>query len=213
MPSDKEILVRYLAELNSPKVLEITRSLLASGTPSGEIFLLLRRGMDQVNNSCVAGEYFIADLIMANNIYREAVSIAISQNSGFRDETLGTVLMGTVQGDIHGLGKDLISKILMCSGFETFDLGVDVSPERFVSAILTHTPNLLVLSGTISGSEIMMARTIEAIEAAGVRGCIRIILGGNCIDEKQSLLIGADAYSRDLFDCLRLCKQLALGED
>lgn len=213
MPSDKEMMVSSLAELNSRKVIETAKALLASGTTADEMFLLLRRGMDQVNNSCVAGEYFIADMIMANNIYREVVSLVMARKSDFRDEILGTVLMGTVQGDIHGLGKDLISRILECSGFETIDLGVDVSPENFAAAVLTHTPNLVVLSGTISGSEIMMARTIEAIEAAGVRGCIRIILGGNCIDEKQSLLIGADAYSHDLFDCLRLCRMFTLGED
>ena len=194
-------------------VLEGTDILLANGVPSEEIFALLRRGMDLVNNSCTAGEYFIADLIMANNIYREALDrITRGSPLGGRGE-LGRVLMGTVQGDIHDLGKNLIALLLRNSGFEVIDLGVSVSPEQFAAAVLTHAPNLLVVSGSISGSEIMMARTIEVIENAGVRNCIRIILGGNCIDERGALMIGADAYSRDILDCVRLCRRFVLGEE
>ena len=213
MPSERERLVSSLAQLNMKAALESTDELIASGVPGEEIFALLRRGMDLVNNSCTAGEYFIADLIMANNIYREALDrITRSSVPGVSAE-LGRVLMGTVQGDIHDLGKNLIALLLRNSGFEVIDLGVSVSPERFCSAVLTHTPNLLVVSGSIHGSEIMMARTIEVIENAGVRNCIRVILGGNCIDERGALMIGADAYSRDLLDCVRLCRRFVLGEE
>ncbi len=213
LSNEREKLIRNLAQLNPEGVLQATDALLQAHVSSDEILTHLHRGMDQVNSSCIAGEYFIADLIMANNIYREAVDRVTSYGRSVRQQSIGKVMMGTVQGDIHELGKNLISIILRNSGFEIVDLGVNVSPERFCAGVLTHAPNLLVLSGTISGSEIMMARTIEAIEQAGIRDCVRIILGGNCIDESHAILIGADAYSRDLVDCLRLCRQFQLGEE
>lgn len=213
MPSEREKLVSSFAQLNMKAVLESVNALLASGTPTEEIFAQLRRGMDLVNQSCTAGEYYVADLIMANNIYREALD-RITRDSPLKGNgRIGKVLIGTVQNDIHDLGKTLIALLLRNSGFEVIDLGANVSPERFCSAVMTQTPDLLVLSGTISGSEFMMARTIEVIEAAGARSSIRIVLGGNCIDERQALTIGADAYSRDILDCVRLCRQLVLGEE
>ena len=213
MPTEKERLVRYLAELNDGKTLSSVDILLSCGVPSDELLSLLRRGMEQVNASYVAGEYFIADLIMANNIYREAVRRILGRDGRFYENTIGKAVIGTVSGDIHELGKNLIAMTLRCSGFAVTDIGTDVPPEQYVSAVMTEAPHLLILSGTISGSEIMMARTIEAIEDAGIRSCVRIVLGGNCIDEKQAILIGADAYSRDPIDCLRLCRQLVLGDE
>ena len=169
--------------------------------------------MDRVNNSCSVGEYFIADLIMANNIYSAALDRITCDHTLTSRSEIGKVLMGTVQGDIHDLGKNLIALLLRNSGFSVIDLGASVSPERFCSAVLTYAPNLLVISGSLSGSEIMMARTIEVIEDAGIRSAIRIILGGNCINERQALMIGADAYSRDILDCVRLSRRLVLGEE
>lgn len=212
MPSNREKLVSSLAQLNLKAVLENTDLLLSAGVPEEEIFALLQRGMDLVNNSCSAGEYFIADLIMANNIYSAALDRITQDRTGSRGE-IGKVLMGTVQGDIHDLGKNLIALLLRNSGFGVVDLGVNISPERFCSAVLTYTPNLLIISGSLSGSEIMMARTIEVIENAGIRNAIRVILGGNCINERQALMIGADAYSRDILDCVRLSRRLVLGEE
>lgn len=213
MLSEREKLVSSLAQLNMKAVLESTEALLAAETPAEELFALLRRGMDQVNNSCAAGEYYVSDLIMANNIYREALDRITRGSAAENGPKIGKVLMGTVQGDIHELGKNLISLLLRNSGFEVIDLGASVSPERFCAAVLAQKPDLLVLSGYISGSEIMMARTIEVIENAGVRSTIRIVLGGSCIDERQAILFGADAYSRDILDCIRLCRRLVLGEE
>ena len=212
MPMNREQLVSSLAQLNMKAVLENTDALLASGVPGEEIMPLLQRGMTLVSNSCAAGEYFIADLIMANHICREAID-RITRGRAAETGEIGTVLMGTVQGDIHDLGKNLIALLLRNSNFCVIDLGSSVSPERFLTAVLTYTPDLLVISGSLSGSEIMMARTIEVIEDAGIRNTIRIILGGNCINERQALMIGADAYSHDLLDCVRLSRRFVLGEE
>ena len=212
MLSNRERLVVSLAQLNMKAVLECTDLLLSAGVAGEEIFALLQRGMDQVNNSCSAGEYFIADLIMANNIYSAALDRVTKDHTLSSRSEIGKVLMGTVQGDIHDLGKNLIALLLRNSGFGVIDLGASVSPERFCSAVLTYTPNLLIISGSISGSEIMMARTIEVIEDAGIRNAIRIILGGNCINERQALMFGADAYSRDILDCVRLSRRFVSGE-
>ena len=209
MTPEKEQLQEELTELNMESVLELTDRLLRADVSAEEIFSLLRQGLVRVNDRCEAGRYFIADLIMANNIFREAVSRVTSFRTVERTGTEGRVLMGTVQGDIHELGKNLISIILRNSGFETVDLGVDVSPKRFCNAVFTYAPDVVVLSGTLSGGDRRMAETIQALERAGIRSTVRVILGGSCIDERQALQIGADAYSRELLDCLRLCRRFA----
>ncbi|MBR6321275.1 MAG: cobalamin-dependent protein [Lachnospiraceae bacterium] len=212
MPQDREKLITSFVQLNLKAVLENTDTLLSQGVPGEEIIALLQRGMDLVNRSCRIGEYFIADLIMANNIYREALDRITRGRMLPGSGVIGKVLMGTVQGDIHDIGKNLIALLLRNSGFEVVDLGTSISPEQFSAAVMTHAPNLLIISGSISGSEIMMARTIEVIEEAGIRSAVSIILGGNCIDERLALMIGADAYSRDILDCVGLCRRIMLGE-
>ena len=212
MASDKEQIVESMASLDREKVLLLSDKLLKQGLPSSELFELLRRGIDLVSNSYAAGEYFIADLIMADAIFQEVIKKAMGDGEGYVRPVYGSVVIGTVQGDIHELGKSLVQLILQYNGFQVEDLGADISPQKFVSALMTYAPDLLILSGTISGSEIMMARTIEAVEEAGLRHCVRIILGGACITEKQAYAIGADGYSKEPSDCLRLCRQFTLGE-
>ena len=212
MEADKENLVQELAELNMDAVLAATDALLAGDVPSEEIYALLHQGMDRVNDRCSAGQYFIADLIMAGNIFREAVSRITSYRTARRTGPAGRVLMGTVQGDIHELGKNLIAILLQNSGFEVSDLGVDVSAERFCDGVRRYLPDVLVLSGSLSGSELRMAETIYALQQAGLRSAVRVILGGSCIDERMAQHIGADAYSGDLTDCLRLCREFTREE-
>ena len=211
--TDTERLQQELCELNREPVLQITEELLRAGVPSEEILALLRQGLDRVNSRCEAGEYFIADLIMANNIYRDAVARITSYSSAGKAGGEGRVLMGTVQGDIHELGKNLIQIVLHNSGFETRDLGADVSPARFCEAVKDYVPDVLLLSGTLSGGERWMAETIRALERSGVRRPVRILLGGNCISEEQAMQIGADGYSRELFECVRLCRRFMEGKE
>jgi len=212
MAGKREQLTEAVAHLDREKVFSLSRELLQQNIPPLELFDLLRLGTEQVSNSYAAGEYFIADLIMADYIFKEVVKLAMGSEAEYVRPSLGSVLLGTVQGDIHELGKNLVDATLRYNGFTVEDLGTDLSPEKFVSAILTYAPDVLILSGTIAGSEIMMARTIEAIENAGLRHCVKIILGGSCISEKQAFAIGADGYSGYPVDCLRLCKQFLGGE-
>ena len=213
MTVEKEKLSEYLAELDREAVFAATETLLADGATAREIISRLLAGMELVNSKCEAGEYFISDLIMANHIYREAMDRVMRGRPIYRRDIIGRALLGTVQGDIHELGKNLISIILQNGGFETVDLGADVSPERFVSAVLTCAPDVLILSGTISGSEIMMEKTVEALKKSGVRDCVHLILGGNCVTEEQAMRMGADAYSESLIGCLGICRRFVLKEE
>ena len=194
-------------------VLRMTEEMLCADVPPEEIHALLRKGLKQVDERCEAGKYFIADLIMANNIYRNAVARITGYYAVGKSGTEGRVLMGTVQDDIHELGKNLISIVLQNSGFETMDLGADVSPKQFCDGVLTYSPDILVLSGTLSGGDRRMAETIRALETAGIRNTVKVLLGGNCITEQQAMKIGADAYSGELFDCIRICRQIMEGRE
>ena len=210
--NDRTAVVEAMASLDRTRVLELAERLRRNGLQPYEVYELLHRGTEMVNNSYAAGEYFIADLIAADVIFKDVVERLGSSESPELRQNGGRVLLGTVKGDIHDLGKSLIMLLLRQNGFEAEDVGNDIPPERFVSAVLTSAPDILILSGTISGSEIMMARTIEAMEEAGLRDSVRVLLGGNCINEQQAFAIGADGYAARPFDCLRLCRMLTSQE-
>lgn len=212
MVSDSENLVEYMASLDRTRVLLMTRKMLNSGTSSDDIFELIHRGSEQVSNSYSAGEYFIADLIMSDLISREVAEIIMNATDASERPIYGTVMLATVQGDIHDMGKGFTGLMLTQNGFRVNDIGSDISSDGIVSSILTNAPDAIILYGSIDGSEIMMARTIEEIENAGLRGCIKIILSGSCVNERQSFAIGADGYAFRPVDSLRLCRQMIIGE-
>jgi len=183
--------------------------LMTSADGRRDLFTQLREGTDRVLRSYEAGEYFLADLMMANYIYRELVG-QLLRDMPAAAALRGTVLVGVVQGDVHDIGKSIIMLMLQYAGFRVIDLGVDVSPERFVHGVLTHAPDVLLLSGTIRSSAAAVEATVNAVREAKLDQIVQIAVGGSCIDEALAQRLGV-LYCSGASETLRLCRACVEG--
>jgi methanogenic corrinoid protein MtbC1 len=202
------VLVKAITELNEEKVLKIIKSELEKGTDSNELLLVLQQGMDNVGNLYEKSEYFIADLIMAGIIFREVLDMeAMRFHKGFVGENpVGTMILGTVKGDLHDIGKDIFKDLANSAGFLVYDMGVDVDPQAFLDKFNETKADIIGLSGVLSLAITGMKETVDLFEEAGLRDQVKIIVGGNLINKDAAEFIGADGYSSNAMEGLKICK-------
>ena len=163
----------------------------------------LQDGINTVLRGYETGAYFLADLLMANFIHQELASQLLMGRAA--DIPRGTVLVAVVQGDVHDIGKVLLTLTLRFAGYRVIDLGVDVSPDRIVRGMLTHAPDAVLLSGTLDSSRASMVRTLDSIRQAGLNHIITVGVGGHCIDQAAADEIEA-LYCSSTGEALRLCR-------
>jgi dimethylamine corrinoid protein len=208
-------LIEAMRDLNELRVLQLTVEMMSEGVSSYEIFENLLTGIQAVDSLYEEGEYFIADLIMSGHIMKSVMTKVLVFKGYEEYSSFGRVVIATVKNDIHELGKNVITEILRYNGFQVHDLGVDVSSERIVEAVREEKPNILILSGTLNESLAYMTESIRALEAAGLRKNIRIIVGGAPVTAKKAAGMGSDAFSMSVMDCLKTCHEfmaMAAGE-
>ena len=204
-------LVRQVADLEEDAVLAIVRERLAAGDDPLEIIYECDAGMRIIGRRYEEGEYYIAALIMAGEIFRQVVELVKPHLAVERgDGTAGEILLGTVQGDIHDIGKDVLAMLLACHGFSVHDLGVDVSPATFVEATLEDEPDVIALSGLLTSAYNTMRDTVAALREATDDWPARppIIIGGGRIDEDIRRYVGADYWTDDAMEGVHLCERL-----
>ena len=204
-------LVRLLADLEEEAVLSFVRQQLEAGVDPLSIIEECNSGMRQVGQRYEARHYFLSGLIMAGEIFREVVEIvkpALEDRAS--KQASGRVLLGTVQGDIHDIGKDMVAMLLTCYGFTVMDLGVDVPPAEFVSQVAKLQPDVIGLSGVITSSFQIMRETVQLLRASAAQTgrTIPIIIGGGLIDEQICHYVGADAWVTDAMSGVHLCLKL-----
>lgn len=200
--------VQKMADLKEEEVLEMTRIEIDKGTDPFLILDSARAAMEIVGKRFESGEYFLPDLIMAGEILRgvsEIVKPHIKYEKG--KEKMGKVVIGTVEGDIHDIGKDIVVFMLDVNGYEVYDLGVDVPSSVFVEKIKEVKPQVVGLSGFLTLAFDAMKKTVEEIKKAGLRDSVKIMIGGGQIDEKVREYVGADAYGKDAVAAVNLCKK------
>lgn len=200
--------VSLMADLKEQEVLELTRQMISSGVDHFEILDSARAAMEIVGKRFEAQEYFLPDLIMAGEILRgvsEMVKPYIKHEAEAKKK--GRVIMATVEGDIHDIGKDIVVFMLDVNGYEVYDLGVDVPAEKIVEKIKEVSPQVVGLSGFLTLAFDSMKRTVEEIEKAGLRNYIKIMIGGGQIDERVKDYVKADAYGKDAVAAVSLCKK------
>jgi 5-methyltetrahydrofolate--homocysteine methyltransferase len=188
-----------------------TARLEAAGEPL-EILDLCKQAMDVVGRNFEEGEFFIPELVMAGEILSQISAVVkphIAVGAKAPGERRATVLLGTVHGDIHDIGKNIVGFMLDVNDFEVCDLGVDVTPERFIEAIERHAPDVVALSGFLTLSFGSMKRTIEAIAEAGLRDDVKIMIGGGQVDEAILEFTGADSFGANAMSAVNLCRQWA----
>ena len=205
-------LVEALSSMREKDALGIVDEELSRGTPPVEILGYCSEAMQIVGDRFQDGDYFLPELIMSGEMLKKIGEVLKPHMVEGTDtgEKLGRVVLGTVRGDIHDIGKDLVGFILEVNGFEVTDLGINVPEERFVEAVRETKPHVLGLSGFLTVAFDAMRTTIEQVEAAGLRdGSLRIIIGGGQIDEMVRRHTGADAYGDTAMDAVAFAREAA----
>jgi 5-methyltetrahydrofolate--homocysteine methyltransferase len=202
MSSQFEALATALSNLEEEKVLETVRSMLNKGIDPKDIINALREGMDKIGKMFEKGEAFIADLVIAADIFKKAVEI-IKPHLKVVERGKGRVVIGTVEGDIHDIGKNLVALMLEISGYEVIDLGVDVSADKFAEAIEKYNPDVIGMSALMTTTMLNQKKIIEELKKKGLRNRVKIIVGGAPTTEAWAREIGADAWGSDCFDAVK----------
>jgi 5-methyltetrahydrofolate--homocysteine methyltransferase len=171
-------------------------------------------GMQIVGDKFQAGEYFLTDLIAAGASMQEAMKILQPHiKRGEEGMKLGKVVLGTVEGDLHDLGKNVVGMLLRVSGFEVIDLGVDVPTSKFVEAVHSHRPKILGMSALITSTMPVMGKVIKELQKSALKPQLRTIVGGASLSEQYAKTIGADAFAPDAVAGVNLCKRWATETD
>ncbi len=166
------------------------------------------KGMEIVGEKYENGEYFLSELIMAGVTMNEGLELIKPLMKSEDMKSRGKVAIGTVEGDLHDIGKNIVKTMLESSGFEVHDLGVDVPPERFVEKVKELKPDILGMSALLSVTMNKVKETIAALEKVSLRNDVKILVGGRCLDEKIAREMGADAYGSDAWDGVLKAREL-----
>jgi len=204
-----EDLVATLADLKEKEALKIVEARLNAGEDPLKILDDARQGMGIVGKRFASGEYFLTDLVYSGEILKEITDVVKPKLSKeMKAKRLGKVVIGTVAGDIHDIGKNIVVFLLEANGFEVYDLGVDIPAQKFVEKLKETGAPIVGLSGLLTLAFDSMKKTIKAIKDAGLKD-VKIMIGGGQTDEEIREYTGADAYGKDAMAGLALAKKWA----
>jgi methanogenic corrinoid protein MtbC1 len=201
-------LVNALSELKEEDALEITKIRLDANEDPDNILADARKGMGIVGQRFASGEYFIPDLIYSGEILKQITDIVKPRLvKGKEAKKVGKVVLGTVAGDIHDIGLNIVEFMLDTNGFEVYNLGVDVPAYKFVEKAKETGAPIVALSGFLTLAFDSMKDTVKAFETAGIRKNVRVMIGGGQMDDQVRSYTGADAYGKDAMAAVTLAKQ------
>lgn len=190
-------------------VAELVQQALDQGTAPGDILSGgLIAGMDEVGKDFKAGELFVPEVLIAARAMHAGMNILRPLLAESGVPSAGKFLIGTVKGDLHDIGKNLVKMMMEGAGFETIDLGTDVDAADFVAAVQEHQPNLVGMSALLTTTMVNMRSTLEALEEAGVRDSVKIMIGGAPVTNAFAQEIGADGYAPDAASAVDLARGL-----
>ena len=197
-----------MADLMEKETIAMVKELVSGGTNPMEILDAARSAMEVVRKRFESGEYFIPDLFMAGEMMK-GISEIVKPLLKKRDTSTkkGKVLVGTVAGDIHDIGKDIVTFMLDVSGYDILDLGIDVPVNTFVEKTREFQPQVVGLSGFLTLAFDSMKKTVEALEQAGLRDKVKIMIGGGQMDDEVRKYVRADAYGKNAVAAVNLCRQ------
>jgi trimethylamine corrinoid protein len=194
-----------IVALRMDQALTLGRRMLADGADPLAIIAEGSEAMQDIGRRYAAGEAFIPELIMGGEIMKSLSEEVLPEGGGpDSGDSKGTVVIGTVQGDIHDIGKDIVALMLSIGGYTVHDLGTDVPAEAFVAAIREHDPDIVAMSGLLTLAFEAMKSTVEGITAAGLRDQVRVMIGGAAVNENVRTYSGADGWGDDVANALQL---------
>ncbi|MFW9882429.1 MAG: B12-binding domain-containing protein [Candidatus Thorarchaeota archaeon] len=202
-------LINAMADLDRTKVLEIVREEINSGTDPLRIIEWLSEGVKIVGEYFEKKEYFLAELITSGDIFENAFLElkAKLERSDLSPQSKGKIVIGTVQGDVHDIGKNIVKTILMASGFSVEDLGVDVHPEKFIEAVKQPEIKILGLSALLTIAIDSVKDILTLLEKENLRNKVRIIIGGSAFTEEIANKLGVDAFGKDPQEAVKICQK------
>lgn len=204
----KENLIEAIAGMQEEQAVKLAGEMLDTGTDPQTVLDACREAMSLVGQRYDEKEYFLPELIIGGEILKQIGELIKPRLKGeaAQAEPLGKVVIGTVAGDIHDIGKDIVAFMLDVNNFEVHDLGVDVPPEAFIAKIKEVQPQIVGLSGFLTLAFDQMKATVEALKSAGVRDRVKVMIGGAPMDDAVTQYIGADAFGPDASTAVRLAK-------
>jgi methanogenic corrinoid protein MtbC1 len=207
-----EELVKAIADMREEEAFALVQEMLEGDVEPMSILDAAREAMDLVGQRYEEGTYFLPELMMAGEMLNQIADIVKPELAKLPEiKRHGKVLIGTVEGDIHDIGKDIVTFMLDVNGFDVLDLGVDVSPQKFVEAIQDFEPQVVGLSGFLTLTFDVMKGTVAAIEAAGLRDGVKIMIGGGQMNDQIREYADADAYGQDAMAAVNLAKKWTGG--
>jgi len=202
----KEELLQAIAELEEEKSYMLVKKILDEGVNPKEIIDILRKGVEIVGERFNKKEYFLTELVMSGEIFTQSAKIletAMKEESE-TSENLGVVVIGTVKGDVHDIGKNIFVTLLQAAGFEVHDLGVDIAADKFINKVKETKADIVAYSGLLTVALDSMKETTEALRSAGLREKVKIIIGGLPVDEMWMKEVGADAFTDNAFKGVKI---------
>lgn len=197
--------------LDAEKVLETAKKLIEDGANPIDLVNAFAKALKEIGDRYECGELFLVELVAAGESARRALSEVVEpklKQLGVKRETIGRVVLGTVEGDIHDIGKNIVAALLSSAGFEVIDLGKDVPTEKFVEAVKEQKPDIIGLSALMTVTMIKQREVVEALKKEGVRDKVKVIIGGAPTSAEWAEEIGADAYGADAINAVKVCKSL-----
>ena len=201
-----------IAELREDEVNRIVRQRIEAGVDPLALVEECREGMRLVGERHRTGDYFLGELMMSGEIFKNAMGFIEPLLKADRPvRPLARMVLGTAKGDIHNIGKDIAAMLLRAAGFEVFDAGIDVPPEVFVQKVRETGSTILGISGLLTTSFESMKQTVQALETAGLRGTVKVIVGGGIVNQMVQKYVGADACTDDAPEGIEICKRFVPG--
>jgi 5-methyltetrahydrofolate--homocysteine methyltransferase len=176
-------------------IADILNKYLQSGEPAAACLDAMIAGLDKTGKLFESGEYYVPELMIAADTFKAGMEVLTPHLTGDSRHYRGTVVIGSVQGDVHDIGKNLVGFMLECNGFKVIDLGTNVTPEHYIQAVKEHSADVLALSALLTTTMLGMPKVVQALEQAGLREKVKVIIGGAPISQKFAEDIHADAYA------------------
>ena len=203
-------LVDAMVHMREQEALALAQKMLNDGVHPFKVLEQCREAVEKVGKQFELGKYFLPELVMAGEMLKKISSLTepfLKRDAEDKTASLGIVVLGSVKGDIHDIGKDIVKFLLDVNGFEVHDLGVDVPPDRFVEAIKEVQPRVVGMSALLTTVFESIKNTVAAIKEAGLRDEVKIMIGGGTVTEEVRVYSGADAYGKDAVVAVNLAKE------
>ena len=207
--ADMSLIAQAIDQGDRDKTVELTQKALDAGdNPQAIIAQGLQAGMAAVGEKFSSGEYFLPDMLMAARAMKAALEVLAPALKETGIPTIGKVVIGTVEGDMHDIGKNVVATFLSGNGFEVFDLGLNVPAQKFIDEVKEKQPDILGMSALLTTTMPVMGKVIKELEETGLRSSVKVVVGGAPVTQDYANYIGADGYAHDGGRAVPVCREL-----